>query len=150
MAAFILARDVRGPDDLLLGKIDHRVLSFAHFEVFRELVDLLGHRVKQLAIRVHRAAAKTELLGCRIQHEVVDHFACRDIDHFNAVVIDRRDIDLLVIRRQANRHRSSGFQCDAVDDLALGLIEHQHRGRVGRNVQGARAGYAGKQCQQQK
>ncbi len=80
------------------------------------------------------------LFGGRIQHKVIDHLARRDVDHLDAVVVDGGDVDLLVIRRQADRHGSAGLERNAVDNLGLGLVEDENGGGISRQVQSTGAG----------
>src|SRR6202050_2907837 len=132
-------RKVHGLDDLLLLEIDYRVLGLGDLIMLRKLGDFLGDRVVQLALRVRRSRKESILLSRRIEHKVIDYLARRHVNHLDAIVVDGSDVDLLVIRRQANRHGRAGLERDTVDNFGLRLVENENGGGVSGQVQGASA-----------
>ena len=94
-----------------------------------KLRDFLGDRVEQLALGIGRSRKEAILLGRRVEHKVIDHLARGDVDHLDAIVVDGGDVDLLVIRRQADRHGSAGGERDAIDDLRLLFVENENGSR---------------------
>src|SRR5262249_38834622 len=69
--------------------------------------------------------------GGGVEHEMIDDLVSRHVDHFDAAVIVGGDVDLFAVLRKAQAGGQARVQVDAIDDLALGLIDYQHRVGIG-------------------
>ena len=77
---------------------------------------------------------------------MIRHLARRDVNYLDTIVVDGGDVDLLVIRRQADRHGRASSHRNAVDYLGFLFIENDNGGGVCRQVQCAGAGETGEGC----
>ena len=86
------------------------------------------------------------MLSWLIEDEMIDDFAGRHVNHFDAAVIVGGNVDFLAVLREAHAGRKACAERDSVDNLSLAFIENDNRLRVSAHEERRRGRKTGEEC----
>jgi hypothetical protein len=110
------------------------------------LVDLRHDRVKIAPGGIGRPGVEPVARLRRIEAEGVDDLLGRDIDHVDATVGDRRNVDQLLVVRLPQACRQAAGELDTIGHLAGGFVHHDQAVRIDAHEQVGRLGGVDAAC----